>query len=232
MTALDTTAGQAVYEPWVLHLYDAWVLGLSCRLAWRCPASRMLAQYDRLVGRRHLDVGVGSGFYLDRCRFPTPAPELTLLDLNPSSLAHAARRIARYAPRTVLHDVFAPLPVPERFDSVGVSFLLHCLPGTMAVKAQALARLAPALDAGGVLFGSTILGHGAGHNAFGRALLRAYNRKGIFSNGDDSELGVQAALAASFAEVRTERVGAVVLFEARRPHGRAGPEAHCTIREP
>jgi SAM-dependent methyltransferase len=217
VSPLDTAAGQAVYSPWVLRLYDAWVLGLSCTLAWRCPSARMLAQYDRLAGPRHLDVGVGSGFYLDRCRFPSPAPAITLLDLNPSSLAHAARRIARYSPRTVLHDVLAPLPLAERFDSVGASFLLHCLPGTMAEKAQAVARLAPAVAEGGVLFGSTILGREAGHNAFGRALLGAYNRRGIFSNLEDSEPGLRAALGASFAEVRTERVGTVALFEARRP---------------
>lgn len=215
--SLDTTAGQAVYSPWVLALYDAFVLGFSCSLVWRCPARRMLAQYDRLVGRRHLDVGVGSGFYLDRCRFPSATPEVTLLDLNPSSLDHAARRIRRYAPRTVRHDVFEPLPLRERFDSVGISFLLHCLPGTMAVKAQAIARLAPVVDDAGVLFGSTILGRGASHNALGRLLLRAYNRKGIFSNLEDSEAGVASALDASFATVRTERVGTVVLFEARDP---------------
>ncbi len=112
----DTTAGQAMYSPWVLRIYDAYVLGLSCSLAWRCPSRRILAQYDRLVGRRHLDVGVGTGFYLDRCHFPTATPEITLLDLNPSSLAYATRRIARYAPRAVRRDAFEPLPLTECFD--------------------------------------------------------------------------------------------------------------------
>lgn len=215
--SLDTAAGQAVYSPWVLRLYDAYVLGLSCSLAWRCPSRVLLAQYDRLVGRRHLDVGVGSGYYLDRCRFPTARPEVTLLDLNPVSLDFAARRIARYSPRVIRHDVFDPVPLAERFDSVGISFLLHCLPGTMAEKGVTLARLAPALDDGGVLFGSTILGRNANHNAFGRVLLSAYNRRGIFSNLEDSADTLRAALEAAFVEVRTERVGTVALFEARRP---------------
>ncbi len=213
---LDTTAGQAVYTPLSLRLYDLVVVRLSCDHVWRCPARHLLAQYDRLVGRRHLDVGVGSGFYLDRCRFPA-RPELTLLDLNPVSLAHAARRVARYAPRTVQHDVFAPLPFAERFDSVALSFLLHCLPGAMADKAAAIAHLSRAVAPEGVLFGSTILGDGAAHNALGRRLMRVYNRKGFFGNARDDADGLAAALGASFAEVKLSQVGTVALFEARAP---------------
>ncbi|MGA2450612.1 MAG: hypothetical protein ABTD50_18250 [Polyangiaceae bacterium] len=87
----------------------------------------------------------------------------------------------------------------------------------MAEKALAVARLASALDEGGVLFGSTILGKHARRNAFARILLRVYNRKGIFSNLEDSEEGLRGALEKSFTDVRTERVGTVALFEARGP---------------
>jgi hypothetical protein len=82
---LDTRAGQAVYSRWTLQLYDLYVLGLSCRLAWRCPASALLPHYDAHVSSHHLDVGVGSGYFLDRCRFPVPRPAIVLLDLNEAS---------------------------------------------------------------------------------------------------------------------------------------------------
>jgi SAM-dependent methyltransferase len=221
---LDSGAGQAVYSRWTLRLYDLYVLGLSCRLAWRCPASALLAQYDAHVGARHLDVGVGSGYFLDRCRFPVPRPEIVLLDLNDASLAFAARRIARLAPRTCRADVLAPLPIIEgfeRFDSVGLGFLLHCLPGDMDYKARALAHLAAVLKPEGVLFGSTVLAADVRHNRLGAALVDIYNRKGIFSNRGDSLAGLRAALDASFTDVSVTMRGAVALFSARRPRALA-----------
>jgi SAM-dependent methyltransferase len=216
---LDSRAGQAVYSRWVLRLYDLYVLGLSCRLAWRCPADVLLAHYDAHVSAHHLDVGVGSGYFLDRCRFPVPRPEVVLLDLNEASLAFAARRISRLAPRTCRADVLEPLPLAERFDSIGLGFLLHCLPGDMPYKARALAHLAAVLKPEGVLFGSTILVADVRHNPLGTALVDIYNRKGIFSNRSDSAAGLQAALDASFAEVSITVRGAAALFSARRPRG-------------
>jgi hypothetical protein len=67
----------------------------------------------------------------------------------------------------------------------------------------------------GVVFGSTILGRGVHHNAVGRALMRPYNRKGIFSNLEDDREGLERALAADLSAVEVEVVGTVALFSAR-----------------
>ena len=53
------------------------------------------------VGARHLDVGVGTGWFLDHCRWPVESPKITLLDLNENSLAVASKRIRRHAPATM-----------------------------------------------------------------------------------------------------------------------------------
>jgi len=223
---LDTARGQAVYSPLVLHAYDFWVLNLSCRWAWRCPSPVLLEQYDRHVGASHLDVGVGSGYFLDRCKFPVSSPRLVLCDLNPASLAFAARRVRRYAPVRVLHDVMQPFTLPERFDSIGLGFLLHCLPGNMADKARALSNVAELLKPGGVVFGSTILGQGVAHEAFGRRLLRLYNRKGIFGNANDSLPELERALQANLSDVQIELCGVVARFSARRRAGCASAAAN------
>jgi SAM-dependent methyltransferase len=216
--ARDVEAGQAVYSPLLLRFYDAFVLGFSNRLLWRCPSSRLLAHYDRHVGPRHLDVGVGTGYFLDRCRFPTAAPSIVLADMNANSLAAAAKRIARYAPRVVRANVLEPLALgAERFDSIGLNYLLHCLPGTLESKAAALDNLRPLLAPGGVLFGSTILGQDARMNPPARALNAIYNRKGIFTNHRDSADGLGRALAARFPSHRLEVLGCVALFSARLP---------------
>jgi SAM-dependent methyltransferase len=216
-TAAQVEAGQQLYSPLLLASYDLFVLRFSNRFAWRCPWPRLLEAYDRHVSARHLDIGVGTGFFLDRCRWPVDQPEITLLDLNPSSLAAAARRIRRYVPRTVQASALEPLPLgEERFDSVGLNFLLHCLPGPVEHKARAVVQgVTPHLAPGAVVFGSTVLGRGVHHNVVGGALMRLYNRKGVFSNLDDDREGLERALSADLSSVEVEVIGTVALFSAR-----------------
>ena len=45
--------------------------------------------------------------------------------------------------------------------------------------------------------------------------MKVYNEKGIFSNAEDDERGLEQGLAATFANVQIEVVGAVALFAAR-----------------
>ena len=94
----DVKAGQAAYTPLTLRIYDWFVLGFSNRFLWRCPTSELEALYDRNVSARHLDIGVGTGYFLDKAAWPVADPEITLVDLNPHSLDAAARRIARFSP--------------------------------------------------------------------------------------------------------------------------------------
>jgi SAM-dependent methyltransferase len=216
--AAAVRAGQAIYSPALLALYDALILGVSNRLAWRCPAARLLAHYDAHVSATHLDVGVGTGYFLDRCRFPSPVPSLTLLDLNPHTLRWTLRRVRRYRPRAVVGNVLAPLGLaPGQFGSIGLNYVLHCLPGDFAAKAAALRHLRSVLREDGVLFGSTILGRGGGQNApnaLARALMAHYNRQGIFSNAMDNLAGLEAALRGTFRRHRISVEGCVALFAA------------------
>jgi SAM-dependent methyltransferase len=206
-----------VYTPLFLRVYDVMVLGASCRWVWRCRSSVMQAHYDEHVGARHCDVGVGTGYFLDRAGWPAP-PAITLVDLNANSLAATRRRIGRYEPETVQADVLQPLPdLPHGpFDSVGVNFLLHCLPGELPAKASTVFdHLAPHLAPGGVAFGATILAGGVRRPLRARALMAAYNRKGILHNRHDGLDGLTEALAVSFASHSVRVVGCVALFAGR-----------------
>jgi hypothetical protein len=216
--AIDTQAGQAIYNPRTLQLYDLVVLRLSNPLVWRCPTSRILDLYNRHAGVAHCDVGVGTGWYLDRCRFPTPAPRIGLMDLNADSLAFAAQRIARYRPEAYRIDVLgAPAAGIAPFDSIGMTYLLHCLPGDIATKAKAFDTVRPCLAADGVVFGATILSGGVPTTGAARTLMRVYNRKGVFSNEADTLPDLRAALDQRFRSVEITVVGCVALFVARDP---------------
>jgi hypothetical protein len=83
----DVRARAAFFGRPVLAIYDALVLGLSCRFVWKCPAPSLLDWYNGHVSANHLDVGVGTGYFLDRCHFPSATPRIVLADLSESSLA-------------------------------------------------------------------------------------------------------------------------------------------------
>jgi hypothetical protein len=213
----EVEAGQRVYTPLVLRAYDLFVLGFSNRFVWRCRSSNMLARYNRYVGARHLDVGVGTGWFLDRSRWPVEAPRITLLDLNENALSTASQRLRRYTPATVQANALDPVELGiSRFDSIAANYLFHCLPGGLEWKsATVVSNLRPYLAPGGVLFGSTILGLGVPHNLLGRRLMRLYNKKGIFSNLEDDQRGLEQGLASQLNDVEVEVVGTVALFAAR-----------------
>ncbi|WP_394824654.1 class I SAM-dependent methyltransferase [Pendulispora albinea] len=218
MPTLDTKAGAAVYSRAALSVYDFWVLGFSNRFVWRCSADRQLAFFREHAGQRHLDVGVGTGYYPAHAGWSSDRT-ITFLDLNRNSLEAAARRVQPVSAILREADVMQPLSFSAgvEFDSISLFFLLHCLPGRMADKARAIANLAPLVAKDGVLYGSTILGPSAEHNAFGRLLLKVYNDKGIFGNASDTRQELEDALRASFDDVVVRQEGVVALFTARKP---------------
>lgn len=214
----DVDAGQAVYTRPTLAVYDHVALGFLCRFIWKCPVEQIIEAYDQHVSNNHLEVGVGTGFVLDHCRFPTSRPRLTLLDLNPNSLLVAGRRLARYHPETCQANVLEPLPIDEpQFDSIGVGALLHCLPGPMSRKGVAFDHLKAVLKPGGILFGGTLLSGGVPRTAAARLVMKLLNRAKIFSNADDDLDGLVCELEKRFSKVVVRVVGCAAMFSARLP---------------
>ncbi len=221
---LASHAGQAIYNPLTLALYDVVVLGLSNPLIWRCATKCILELYDRYATDDHLDVGVGSGWYLDHHTFSHSHPRIGLLDLNPNSLRTAATRIARYEPQTYRADVLAPLTLETApYASIAMTYLLHCLPGTMSEKSVAFDHVLPLLAPDGCLFGATLLTGGVDRSIAARALMAAYNRRGVFANAHDTLDSLTANLNRRFRDVAIETVGCAGLFLCRTPRREERP---------
>jgi SAM-dependent methyltransferase len=208
--------GYAVYSRKSLAVYDALVLGFSNSLIWRCPSRNLVDLYSRHLSADHLDIGVGTGYFLDRATFPVAQPAITLLDPNAECLATAVARISRYKPRTVQADALVPWPETlGTFQSIGLNYVFHCLPGNMGEKTVLFDHLRPHLAPGGTVFGSTILQGDVPRSWAARKLMGVYNSKGVFSNEHDTLEDLEKALTSRFADVRIEMIGCVALFSAR-----------------
>lgn len=215
-TEQQVLAGQAVYTKQALKGYDFIVHGISNRFFWKCPTARLIEHYDRHVTANHLDVGVGTGYFLDKCRFPTASPRIALMDLNQNTLDFASRRIARYRPETYRRSVLEPIEVcAAKFDSVGINYLLHCVPGSITAKSVAFDHLQALMNPGAILFGATLLQGGVVRNVFATRLMDVYNKKGIFSNEADDLDGLTRELRKRFNDVSVEVVGCAALFSGR-----------------
>lgn len=209
-------AGQAVYTKSSLSLYDIWVLGVSNTFLWKCPTKHLRKEFSTHATDNHLDVGVGTGYYLDKC-LSNIKRRVALLDMNKNSLQSASTRINRFNPEIYCRNVLEPIELNGKpFDSISVNYLLHCMPGNISEKSIMFRYLEPLLNENGTLFGSTILGQGSNPGFLARQLMSFYNKKGIFDNTDDDLIGLQAALDKYFQEVKIVKQGCVAIFSAKK----------------
>jgi SAM-dependent methyltransferase len=209
-------AGQSEYTPFFLKIYDPVILGFFTRVIWRCPTNRLVEQYRRYVRPLHLDVGPGTGYFLEQVGLSEGSP-VTILDPNVNVLDYASRRLHRLDITTVEADVCKPLPLDGPFDSAALNGVIHCLPGPLPRKADAVANVAAVLATTGVLFGASILGTSGRHTWLSRSALKANNRRGVFDNLGDTEEGLREILGASFEQVELETIGSMAVFAATNP---------------
>lgn len=213
----ETPSGVAIYTKPLLSIYDLYVLGFSNTFVWQCPSRLIFDFYNEHVSERHLDVGVGTGYFLDKCRFPTDNPTIDLADLNRNSLNTTAKRLQRYSPTIHIVNVLEPLRIElAHFHSIALNYLLHCLPGNILSKEVVFRNLKPLLEQNnGVLFGTTILGRGIEQNFLAKTLMRIYNAKGIFGNVNDNATDLESVLKANFRDYSIRVFGCVAFFVGR-----------------
>ncbi|GAA1756174.1 MULTISPECIES: class I SAM-dependent methyltransferase [Streptomonospora] len=213
----------SVYTPKWMRTYDRIVFGGTCRwYGWGPTAARLVEFYREHLGRRHLDVGVGTGLLLDRAGMPADYEKLHLLDRNQVPLEMTARRLQRFSPTTTAADAQEPWPLPDdRFSSVGCSFTIHCLADEqgrgIAAKASFFDEVARVLEPGGTFFGTTLLSRGdwKGWRPVAGPLMAVYRRKGWFDNSHDTAGDLRRELDARFDAVQVHVEGCTAFWTAR-----------------
>lgn len=212
-SSLEAQSGYHVYTPMTLAGYDLVVHGISNRWLWNCPTVKLRMWFDQHVTNNHLDVGVGTGYFLANSRILDSSSRIGFLDANKHCLRAASQRIVRFQPEMIeanLADPFSERIAP--FQSLSLMYVLHCLPGDVAFRRQVLKHCAASLLPGGCLFGATILGQPHPTGWLGRRVMAVYNRKGIFGNAGDTKASLEEVLADSLEEIHVEQVGSVALF--------------------
>ncbi|KAI1324270.1 methyltransferase domain-containing protein [Xylariaceae sp. FL0255] len=217
-----------VYSPTLLSMfYDLVVLRFNLRYMWRCRTDTVLEPFfAENLSRKHLDVGVATGYFpaaaLSRPFRANVRHSLTLVDLTENSLAASRARVLSKAPATTVTTVVADATEPppkvlqeERYDSVSMFNLFHCIPGEE--KLSAFAHYKGLLGADGVLSGCTVLGGSHATNWLNYLYVKWYNRIGVFHNWDDKQEDFERALHENFEHVETTLVGMTLLFRATRP---------------
>lgn len=218
-TALPGSA--AYYTRLSLRLYDAFVVHFTTPRAWRCDRQVILEHYQKHCAGEHAEVGVGTGYFLSHLN--RSWDHLSLVDPNPAALTYTSARLTQA--NSVMRyqaDILDPsCTVPAAaFKSVAANYLLHCLPGPMPAKEQAIQNLANMTADDGALFGATVLGAGVAHNRLGRVLMSICNRIGAFGNEADTEPELRALLEKHFAAVEVTLCNTVALFAASNPKRR------------
>lgn len=212
----DIRAGYVGYTRFLLSIYNLYVIHFSNRWIWRCPKKYQLEQYIKYTTSRHLDIGVGTGYYLKHNHWPMDA-RLALMDMNPMSLKAAQRAVCNLSPTCYQADIFKPQEtLKDQFGSISINYLLHCLPGSMHSKSVVFEHIVDMLKPCGILFGATILSDERLHTSVSRALMQFYNRKGIFSNRYDTQQALQDVLQKHLDNVEIQVIGCVALFNGQK----------------
>lgn len=215
VTKEQVEAGQAAYTPGMLSIYNFLILRVIVPYIWKCPVDNVIKLYNNNITSNHLEIGVGSGYFLENCKFPSDNPRLALMDLNPNSLKFTARRVSRYKPEVYRANILEPIETDmEKFDSVAINAVIHCLPGTMSTKLVVFDHIKSLLNPGGVVFGSTILNIGVKQNWLTKRFMKNFNERKIFCNLKDDLSTLEEGLAKRFSKSEVRVIGTAALFRA------------------
>jgi hypothetical protein len=203
-----------------LRLYDPLIVNVVAPHVWGCSPELLVDHYRQHVTSNHADIGVGTGYFLDRCGLDSANPRLALIDLQPNCLAYTAQRLARYRPQTHVRDVLRPIDdIPGGpFDSIALGGIIHCLAGDLAQKSKVFDSIAPITKGGTRIFGYTLVYDGV-QDRVRRALVHPLlNGLRVIDNKNDHLRDLRLELKSRFINCQVNLIGCMALFSATVPY--------------
>src|SRR5687767_12956099 len=75
--------GQSGYNAAMLAIYDVWVLKFMAKAVWKVPVAQGVDRYRQHMGHRHLDVGPGTGYFIEKGTRPATRRSRSLTPIRP-----------------------------------------------------------------------------------------------------------------------------------------------------
>lgn len=204
-----------IYSKPLLWVYDFIVYQVATPYMLHCPAHLILEHYNENIRLNHLDVGVGTGCLLKGCKQLKDIKRLGIMDLNPNSLEKSKQLLNEQHPEVYQANILKPFETTAvDFDSIGMNYLLHCIPGNFEEKEVIFSNLKEHLSKDGILFGCTVLGKDINNTLHTKLFLKLYQWIGIFNNAEDTYTGLKKSLSRHFTYYEVNVVGNVAFFRA------------------
>jgi hypothetical protein len=124
--------------------------------------------------------------------------------------------VSRYAPEIYIQNLLEPIQNKiDKFDSIGINYVMHCVPGSFKEKGVAFTHLQPLLSENGVLFGTTVLSENIHKNWLAKPFMWLMNSLGVFNNCSDNARDLKECLKTNFQLIEFEVVGVTAFFAVR-----------------
>ena len=193
-----------------LFAYDYLVNDINCNFVWKCNQHKIIEHYDSNVTNNHVEIGPGTGFFLQNRQYNT----LQLIDINKDILVNANENLKENSEKiqTYCHNIFSSSSLhinPSR--SIGLTYVLHCVPGKIENNLNDLIQNIQFNNY--TLFGASVVNDSKETNMFAETELLWLNRLGIFNNENDTYSGLREYLEASGLEYNLRLEGYVAIFD-------------------
>lgn len=213
-----TRDGVRIYSKLLLGFYDVLIMRILTPYVWRCHARHYLQLYREQMSSNHADIGVGSGYCLQRCHYQPGEVRIALIDLQQNCLDYTKQRLARYQPETYQRDASQSIHIDaDAFDSIALGGILHCMPGDLRDKGSVFDALQPISHAQTRVFGYTILNKDVRKTWLSRSVFYVLHKLKVINGIDDSAQHLNVELKKRFARSCVKVIGQVAIFSAAQP---------------
>jgi hypothetical protein len=207
-----TELSQKYFNRLSLSIYDFVLFRFVSQYLWGISSESLVSRYHQYASKKHLEVGVGTSYLLDK--YNPEQFDLTLMDLSKVCLVKSKKRLIRYNPKLIRHNILDnTAEISEKFDSISLNYVMHCVAGDFSTKNVAFKNLKELLNGSGILFGITVL-QTEKSNIAARAFMWLLNKVGVFNNTQDRLVDLEAGLKKYFKYVQIIKSSSAVSFYA------------------
>ena len=195
-----------------IKFYDYLVNDINCNYAWRCNKTNIFDLYRKNLKPNHLEIGPGSGYFLLPKHHNKKIENLYLMDINYPILNHSHTQLKNHFPNVypIKHNIFENSLKFFDFQSVGINYVLHCVPGSLENKMEKLIENLPNNVS---IFGSTVINDYDKQTNLSKLELMFLNKFGIFNNYDDYSNSFIKFVDSNKLNFNTQIIGNVLIFE-------------------